>query len=170
MPIKLLLKAGLGILDASQCSQRSFERLAAHGADSDCWSASKILNDAKRTFRHVRNPRPVGQPFGISGGFQILVDVTARGCDRQSSSYRPVISWPCKVWHGLRRQGSQNERVAGSQQSTFALVAGSRPYHEPLTDLFEMLLARSHPPQEVSRGPTIHQWLRAVAVWLERPH
>jgi hypothetical protein len=45
-----LLKAGLGILDASQCAQRSLECLTAHRADSGRWNASKILNDPKGAF------------------------------------------------------------------------------------------------------------------------
>jgi len=53
VPVKLLLKVGLGILDALQCAQRSLECLTAHRADSDRWSATEILNDPKRAFCHV---------------------------------------------------------------------------------------------------------------------
>jgi hypothetical protein len=55
VPVKLLLEAGLGILDTPQCAQRNLECFTAHRADSDRWSASKILNDPKRAFCHVRS-------------------------------------------------------------------------------------------------------------------
>jgi hypothetical protein len=55
VPIKLLLKIGLGILDARQCTQRSPECLTAHRADSDGWNASQILYDPKSAFCHVRS-------------------------------------------------------------------------------------------------------------------
>lgn len=90
--------------------------------------------------------------------------------ERQSSSCRVAIPWPCEVYYGLRRPGLRNERVGGRQKSIFALAAGSRPCYEPLPDLFEMLLARSRPAQEVSRGQTIHPSLKARAAWLERSH
>jgi hypothetical protein len=51
--VKLLLEAGLSIFDTSQGAQRNLEDLAAHCADGNHRSASEILNDPKRTFRHV---------------------------------------------------------------------------------------------------------------------
>jgi hypothetical protein len=58
VPIKLLLKIGLGILDAHQGTQGSLECLTTHRADSDGWNASEILYDPKSAFCHVhRLPR-----------------------------------------------------------------------------------------------------------------
>jgi hypothetical protein len=65
-----LLKAGLGILDASQCAQRSLECLTAHRADSGRWNASKILNDPKGAFCHINTDSRGRQQFAMSLRFQ----------------------------------------------------------------------------------------------------
>jgi hypothetical protein len=77
VPVKLLLKAGLGILDASQCAQRSLECLTAHRADSNRWSASKILNDSKRASCHVRSLAQATSHFVFQVISNPLVAVTA---------------------------------------------------------------------------------------------
>jgi len=53
VPVKLLLEAGLGILDAYQCAQRSLECFGANRTGSDRRNASEILNDTKSAFCHV---------------------------------------------------------------------------------------------------------------------
>jgi hypothetical protein len=61
--VKLQLEAGLGILDAHQCTQRSLERLTANRTNSDRWNASEILNYSKTTFCHADSFPRVGRPL-----------------------------------------------------------------------------------------------------------